>query len=117
MFQAVRRWWRSGRRKNATRLFLFEFLVVVVGVLTAQGLADWVSERSEARAVRAENARIRYEIGRARQNARVWIAAIKLSRLSCTPSVRARASVLVSASARARSPRCRSSCSETTTAR
>ena len=75
MFQAVRRWWRSGRRKNATRLFLFEFLVVVVGVLTAQGLADWVSERSEARAVRAENARIRYEIGRARQNARVWIAA------------------------------------------
>ncbi|WP_294123199.1 hypothetical protein [Sphingomonas sp.] len=75
MFHAVRDWWKGGSGKVALRLFLFEFVVVVAGVLTAQGLAGWVNDRAEDRAVREENARIRYEIGRARQNARVWLAA------------------------------------------
>ena len=76
MFQTVRHWWGSGRAKITARLFLFEFVVVVAGVLTAQALADWVSDRAQDRAVREENERIRFEIGRARQNAHVWIAAI-----------------------------------------
>lgn len=76
MFQAVRLWWGSGRGKVTTRLFLFEFVVVVAGVLTAQALAEWVNDRAEDRAVREENERVRYEIGRARQNARVWLAAV-----------------------------------------
>ena len=75
MFQAVRHWWGSGRGKVTARLFLFEFVVVVAGVLTAQALADWVGDRAQDRAVREENERIRYEIGRARQNARIWLAA------------------------------------------
>lgn len=75
MFQTVRHWWGSGRGKVTARLFLFEFLVVVAGVLTAQALADWVSDRAEQRAVNEEDKRVRYEIGRARQVARLWSAA------------------------------------------
>lgn len=75
MFQAVRRWWGSGRGKVTTRLFLFEFVVVVAGVFTAQALASWLGDRAEDRAIHEENERIRFEIGRARQNARVWLAA------------------------------------------
>ena len=47
MFQAIRHWWDSGRGKITTRLFLFEFVVVVAGVLTAQALAEWVHDRAE----------------------------------------------------------------------
>ena len=75
MFQSVRHWWHEGSGGRLARLCAFEFMVVVAGVLTAQALANWVSDRSERGAVRAENERIRYEIGRARQNARVWMAA------------------------------------------
>ena len=75
MFQTVRHWWGSGRGKVTARLFLFEFLVVVAGVLTAQALANWVADRAEQRAVSEEDKRVRYEIGRARQVARLWAAA------------------------------------------
>ena len=75
MFQAVRQWWGSGRGKVTTRLFLFEFVVVVAGVLTAQALSNWVSDRAERRAIGAEDDRVRYEIGRARQVARLWATA------------------------------------------
>lgn len=75
MFQTVRHWWGNGRGKVTARLFLFEFLVVVAGVLTAQALADWVSDRAEQRAVNEEDNRVRYEIGRARQVARLWSVA------------------------------------------
>ncbi|WP_308515083.1 hypothetical protein [Sphingomonas flavescens] len=75
MFHAVRHWWGSGRGKVTARLFAFEFLVVVAGVLTAQGLANWVSDRAEQRAIGEEDKRVRYEIGRARQVARIWSAA------------------------------------------
>ena len=47
MFQTVRHWWGSGRGKLTARLFLFEFVVVVAGVLAAQGLANWVGTRAE----------------------------------------------------------------------
>ena len=49
MFQTVRHYWGSGRGKVTARLFLFELLVVVVGVLIAQGLANWVQDRAEQR--------------------------------------------------------------------
>lgn len=74
MFQAARHWWGSGRGMVTTRLFLFEFLVVVAGVLTAQALASWVADRAEQRSVIEEDKRVRYEIGRARQVARIWSA-------------------------------------------
>lgn len=92
MFQAVRQWWGSGRGKVTTRLFLFEFVVVVAGVLTAQALADWVNDRAEDRAIREENERIRYEIGRARQNARVWTAAVPCLEERVDPVIRKAAS-------------------------
>lgn len=76
MFRAVRQWWGNGRGKVTTRLFLFEFVVVVAGVLTAQALASWVAGRGEQRAVNDEDKRVRYEIGRARQVARIWSAAV-----------------------------------------
>ena len=50
MFQAVRHWWGSGRGKLTARLFIFEFAVVVAGVLAAQGLANWVGTRAEREA-------------------------------------------------------------------
>jgi hypothetical protein len=75
MFRTVRHWWGSGRGKVTARLFAFEFLVVVAGVLTAQALANWVGDRADARAVGEEDARVRYEIGRARQVARLWAVA------------------------------------------
>ena len=74
MFHTVRHWWTGGGKVTA-QLFLFEFLVVVAGVLTAQGLANWVADRAEQRAVNEEDKRVRYEIGRTRQVARIWAAA------------------------------------------
>lgn len=52
MFRSVRHWWSSGTGETTLRLFLFEFVVVVVGVLAAQGLANWVSTRAEREAGR-----------------------------------------------------------------
>jgi hypothetical protein len=75
MFQTVRHWWGSGRGKVTVRLFVFEFVVVVAGVLTAQALANWVSARAEDRVIQEENQRVRYEIGRASQNGRMWAVA------------------------------------------
>ena len=49
MFHAVRQWWWAGRGQATARLFLFEFLVVVAGVLTAQALANWVADRAGSR--------------------------------------------------------------------
>lgn len=75
MFHAVRQWWSGSRGKVTARLFLFEFVVVVAGVLTAQGLANWVADRAEHRAIKEEDSRVRYEIGRARQVGRIGAAA------------------------------------------
>ena len=52
MFQTVRHWWGSGRGRVTARLFLFEFVVVVAGVLAAQALANWVGTRAEREAGR-----------------------------------------------------------------
>ena len=47
MFQTVRHWWGNGRGKVTARLFAFELLVVVAGVLIAQALADIVQGRDD----------------------------------------------------------------------
>lgn len=53
MFHAARRWWRKGDGRRVIRLFVFEFVVVMAGVLAAQGLQGWVAERSDAAEGRA----------------------------------------------------------------
>ena len=66
MFHAVRQWWGEGCGKATARLFAFEFLVIVAGVLVAQALANWVAERGQ----RAEGERLlgqTMEIGRGLQ--------------------------------------------------
>ena len=47
MFRTVRHWWGSGQGKSTVRLFAFEFMVVVLGVLVAQGVADWAQSHGE----------------------------------------------------------------------
>ena len=49
MFRTVRHWWTEGSGQHTARLFVFEFLVVVAGVLVAQGLANWVQQQAENR--------------------------------------------------------------------
>jgi len=45
MFRAVRLWWASGRGKETSRLFVFELTVVMIGVLAAQQVSNWASNR------------------------------------------------------------------------
>ena len=47
MFRTVRHWWSEGSGQNTARLFVFEFVVVVAGVLVAQGLAKWVQQQAD----------------------------------------------------------------------
>lgn len=51
MFRAVRSWWQSGRGKDTSRLFLFELTVVMIGVLAAQQVSNWASNRNQMREV------------------------------------------------------------------
>ena len=76
MFQTVRHWWDNGRGKVTLRLFLFEFVVVVVGVLVAQGLATYVQDRSDLARMEAERARIRFELTDAHAAFREWLVAV-----------------------------------------
>ena len=46
MFRAVREWWDSGRGKHAARLFGFELVVVMIGVLIAQQVSNWADRRA-----------------------------------------------------------------------
>ena len=45
MFHAVREWWSNRRIKRTLGLFAFEFAVIVAGVLVAQAVTNYVSER------------------------------------------------------------------------
>lgn len=89
MFRAVRSWWRGGRGKVTARLFLFEFVVVVAGVLVAQWVSDLAADRAVARQVREDRSRVEYQIARSRQYARVWKAAL--------PCLRGRMATLIAA--------------------
>jgi hypothetical protein len=51
MFRAVRQWWQSGRGKETSRLFVFELTVVMIGVLAAQQVSNWASNRNQMQEV------------------------------------------------------------------
>ena len=76
MFQTVRHWWGSGRGKVTFRLFAFEFVVVMAGVLAAQALQNWVANRSAADAMEEARVRTLHEQSGNLANAEAWLAAI-----------------------------------------
>ena len=76
MFHTVRHWWGNGRGRDTARLFLFELLVVVVGVLIAQGLADNVQQRSNFARMEAERSRVRFELEGANSAFQSWRVAV-----------------------------------------
>lgn len=51
MFRAVRKWWKSVRGKDTFRLFAFELTVVIIGVLIAQQVSNWATNRFQMREV------------------------------------------------------------------
>lgn len=75
MFKAVRDWWRSARPRHSARLFVFEFAVVLAGVLAAQALADWAHERSALETMEHSRARTEAEIRADLHDALIWKAA------------------------------------------
>lgn len=79
----------GGRGKVTARLFLFELLVVTLGVMIAQVLSDWNSGRVIQRQVEDERERLDFEMGQSYQAALVWKAAI--------PCLRDRADLMVRA--------------------
>jgi hypothetical protein len=76
MFQTVRHWWGSGPGKVTARLFAFEFIVVVTGVLVAQALASWVQGRAAFTAMKEAEARAKAEISDNMYAAKIYQAAI-----------------------------------------
>ena len=64
------------RARGVAGLFLFEFFVVVLGVLAAQGLQEWASRREEQRHVEQELERLSEGYARTRQLGTAWRAAI-----------------------------------------
>lgn len=72
MFQAVRLWWGDGRGKSTARLFAFEFVVVMAGVLAAQWLSNLAESRSAQRRLDAALERIERDAGYNMAAAQVW---------------------------------------------
>jgi hypothetical protein len=76
VFEAVRRRligaWRDLRARGLVTLFVFELLVVTLGVLLAQGVADWAEYREEVAAMEKARARADLEMGDAAFVAQVW---------------------------------------------
>lgn len=72
MFQAVRQWWQGGRGKLTARLFAFELVVIIVGVLIAQGLANWVSTRNAFGQMEDSRNRIRLQLADGFAKAQAW---------------------------------------------
>lgn len=76
MFLTVRHWWGSGRGKVTARLFGFELLVVVAGVLIAQALAELVQDRAEYAKMQSERSRVRYELTSVHNAFQTWEMAL-----------------------------------------
>ena len=74
MFQTVRHWWTGGRGKVTARLFLFEFAVVVIGILIAQ--AGWVQDRAAISNMEKERASLLKEVSFRAAVAEGWRRAI-----------------------------------------
>ena len=84
MFRTVRYWWSEGSGQRTARLFVFEFVVVVAGVLVAQGLGHSAHDRGVDRQVTEESAQIVYQIGRTQQYDKVLSVAAPCLRARIT---------------------------------
>jgi hypothetical protein len=76
MFRGVRDWWQSGRGRSTARLFLFEFVVVMVGVLAAQALQNWASRREAVSVMEEARSRSLRQLADSFAYARSWEAAM-----------------------------------------
>jgi hypothetical protein len=76
VFGTVRHWWGSGRGKVTARLFAFEFVVVVAGVLVAQALANWVAQQDSNQEMVEARTRIIHEQSGNLAVASAWRAAV-----------------------------------------
>ncbi len=69
MFRSIRHWWQEGKGKITARLFVFELIVVVVGVLIALGAEQLVSNWQWQGEVRDSDRRISAEVSHNLANA------------------------------------------------
>jgi hypothetical protein len=83
MFKAVRdssatagALFHNHRLQRTARLFLFELTVVIIGVLIAQGLANWAQSRSGVDRMRRSDARARLEAGQVLNTVLIWQKAL-----------------------------------------
>jgi hypothetical protein len=76
MFGAIRNWWTHAKARQLAGLFAFEFLVIVLGVLTAQAVADWSADRAAGRAMLANKARADAQIAAMAATSIAWDRAI-----------------------------------------
>ncbi|MEP7315832.1 MAG: hypothetical protein ABI667_03970 [Sphingomicrobium sp.] len=76
LFHAVRLWWTQGRGRLTVRLFVFEFTVVISGILAAQMVANWAQERAALKDVEIADRRIEKEFSYNLGKAMIWQAAL-----------------------------------------
>lgn len=76
MFHAMRQWWAGGSGKVTARLFLFEFVVVVLGVLVAQAVAEWAGRRSDVAAMERAKVRLDRDVRIGRATVEAWLIAM-----------------------------------------
>ena len=78
MFEAIRSKlvgaWKDLRERGLVTLFFFELVVVTLGVMLAQGVANWASEREELSAMEEARARADLEMGDAAEVGQLWTA-------------------------------------------
>lgn len=79
------------RARRTLGLFIFEFFVVVLGVLAAQGLEEWAKQRGHQRHVDQELERLRTSYANTVRSADVWRSAL--------PCLRTRIELLMRAAA------------------
>ena len=76
MFEAIRRKligaWHDLRSRGLVTLFFFELLVVTLGVILAQAVADWAANREEVAAMEKARARADLEMADAAFVAQLW---------------------------------------------
>ena len=76
MFQAVRHWWHSGRGQHTVRLFVFEMVVVMIGVLAAQQIQSWAQKRAALKEVESLHQQLWHDFSVYRTIAQINQAAI-----------------------------------------
>lgn len=80
MFEAIRSRlvgaWKDLHQRGLPSLFIFELVVVTLGVLLAQSIADWAERRSAFARMEAERVEILEELERNLGTATLWRAAL-----------------------------------------